>query len=179
MHRAPRSRAGFTLLEVMLACVLMAVAVLGLMALIPSTTALTETTQESNLALNASLQVAEAVRQYADAHFAYVWRAYNSDPSDDPSGAGTAPGATFSIDGLVNASGTSDVGTLTFFIDETETSAEAVKAGLPKDLNRDGDDTDVDVSGSFTLLPYRISVQFQDHNGLQRNTEIFSQVSDY
>ena len=178
------SRAGFTLLEVMLACVLMSIAVLALMALIPTTTQLTETTEESNLAMQASHQISEAIRQYADKDFAYVWKAYNSDPSDDPNGAGTALGNTFSIPGLTATSESVGgmVGSITFFTDETLNTATSNKAGLPKDLNGDGDDADVDVvtvAPTYALLPYEIAVDWKDHAGLIRHTEIFSQVADY
>lgn len=179
------SRAGFTLLEVMLACVLMSIAVLALMALIPTTTQLTETTEESNLAMQASHQLSEAIRQYADKDFSYVWKAYNSDPSDDPNGAGTAPGNTFSIPGLTATSESvgGKVGSIIFFTDETLNTAESNKVGLPnKDLNGDGDDFDVDVvtvAPTYALLPYEIAVDWKDHAGLIRHTEIFSQVADY
>lgn len=176
MQTFPRSRAGFTLLEVMLACILMAVAVLGLMALIPTTAQMTETTEEGNLSMQACHQMSEAIRQYADKDFAYVWRVYNSVSSDDPNGIGTAPGAAFSIEGLLNATGTSDVGSITFYTDET---AVVDEVGLPKDLNGDGDANDTDVSGDFELLPYRMSVSWKDQRGLLRSQDFFSQVADY
>ena len=179
MYQVPRSRAGFTLLEVMLACLLMTVAVLALMALIPETVQLTETTEEGNLALQSCHQMSEAIRQYADKDFAYVWRAYNSDASDDPNGANSALGNTFSVAGLETAAGSSVVGTITFFTDETENTATSNKAGLPKDLNGDSDAADADVSATYTLLPYEVSVDWQDHAGRARHTELFSQVADY
>ena len=185
-----RPRAGFTLLEVMLACLLMGTAVLALMALIPETVMLTETTEEGNLAMQASLQVSEAVRQYADQNFAYVWRVYNSAPADDPNGAGTAPvlpflapGNTFTVglapNQLENAAGSTAVGTVTFFTDETLNTTASNKVGLPKDLDGDNAVTNTDVSATYTLLPFEVAVDWKDRRGLIRHTEIFSQVVDY
>ena len=176
----PRDRSGFTLIEVMIAAIVLAVAILGLMSLIPTVTQLTETTQEGNLALNASLQMSEAIRQYADADFVYVWKAYNGITADDPNGAGTAPGNVFSVSGLQNAAGSSQVGSITFYTDENGTGNAALNAklGMPKDLDS-VPGTSADVSATYTLLPFRIAVDWKDHSGHPRHTEIFSQVASY
>ena len=176
----PSRRSGFTLLEVMIAAVVLAVAILGLMSLIPTVTQLTETTEEGNLALNASLQVSEAIRQYADQSFAYTWMAYNSNPAVDPNGVSTAPGATFSVSGLTNSAGSSQVGTITFYTDENGTGNAALdaKLGMPKDLDSKAA-VSSDVSATYTLLPFRIAVDWRDPFGHPRHTEIFSQVASY
>lgn len=174
---SPKSgRPGFTLIEVMIAAFLISVGVLAMMALIPTSTRLTETTQDGNLAMNGILQTSEAIAQYARQDFDYVWRAYNTNPNDDPNGTGTAPGATFAVTGLQDASGSNVVGSITFFIDETVTDT---RVGLPRDLNRNGVSTDTDVSGSYTLLPFVIAVDWKDGRGLMRHSEIVSQVAEY
>ena len=71
-------RSGFTLVEVMIAAVVLTVAVLGLMSLGPQIAGLTEASEDSNLARAGVHQVAEAIRQYADQSFAYTWRAFNT-----------------------------------------------------------------------------------------------------
>ena len=169
-------RPGFTLIEVMIAAVILAGAVLGMAALIPSVTLNTEVTQESNLAMAAAHQMAEAVRQYADDSYAWTWRAYNDDASDDPSGIGSAPGSTFTVSGLVAADGSLQVGTVAFYLDETATDD---RVGLPKDLDGDGAATSVDVSTSYTLMPFTISVDWLGRNGLIRHLEVSSQAVDY
>ena len=171
-----RARSGFTLIELMIAASLLSLAVLGLMGLIPMVTNLSETAQDTNLATAAIQQTAEAIRQYSDASFAYVWRDYNSTASDDPNGSGTAPGATFAVSGLYNTAGNTTVGSITFYVNETVTNTTI---GLPKDLNGDSDSSDTDVSGSYTILPFTVSVDWKDRAGLQRHLEISSQVVDY
>ncbi|GEM_PF-3938586 len=170
--RNGKNQTGFTLIEVMIAAVVLSIALLGFMALVPTVAQLSETAGESNAALAASHQLSEAIRQYADSDFGYVYRAYNSATTDDPNGTGTAPGATFTVSGLPTA-----VGTVTFYTDENENEP---KVGLPnRDLNNNGLTTDADVSADYTVLPFKITVTWSDQRKLQQQTEIFSQVIDY
>jgi prepilin-type N-terminal cleavage/methylation domain-containing protein len=169
-------RAGFTLIEVMLAAVIMAGAVLGLAALIPTVALQTEVAHESNLAMAATHQITEAIRQYADDGWLYVWRAYNADPSDDPNGSGTAAGNAFAVAGLTGPYSMTQVGTVTFHLDETATNA---RVGLPKDLDGDGLATTMDVSATYALLPFTVSVDWKGRNGTIRHVEVSSQVVDY
>ncbi len=171
------SRAGFTLIEVMIAAVIMAGAVLGLASLIPTITLQTEVARESNVAMATANQMAESIRQYADDAWLYVWRAYNADPADDPNGNGTAPGNAFPVTGLYGQYGGAQVGTITFHIDET---ADEPRVGLPgKDLDGDGLFTSTDVSANYALLPFTISIDWKGRTGMMRHAEVSSQVVDY
>lgn len=172
------NRAGFTLIEVMIAAVIMAGAVLGLAALIPTITLQTEVAHESNLAMAAVNQVTEAIRQYADDDFLYVLRAYNDNPADDPNADHSgAPGNTFTVDDLYNQYGSALVGTITFHLDETATEP---RVGLPgQDLDGDGLFTSTDVSATYALLPFTVSVDWKCRNGTIRHVEVSSQVVDY
>ena len=175
------NRAGFTLIEVMIAAVVMAGAVLGLAALIPTITLQTEMARESNVAMAAVNQITEAIRQYADDDFLYVLRAYNNDPSDDPNGSGSAPGNTFTVsappDYLYDQYGSAQVGTVTFYLDETAT---APRVGLPgADLDGDPLTDSPDISTTYALLPFTVSVDWKSRNGTVRHVEVSSQVVDY
>lgn len=162
----------------MIAAVLLATAVLGLMSLAPRVASLTETVNEDDIALAAQHQVSEAIRQYADQSFDYLLRAFNVSMADDPNGPNTAPyHGTFSVDGLYDATGSSNVGLITFYTDETMIVPEL---GLPKDLNNSGDPpSDTDVSGDYVLLPFEIRVTWVDHRGIERHKEVISQAAGY
>ena len=88
--------------------------------------------------------------------------------------------AAVSGSGRKDAAGSSQGGTITFYTDENGTGDTTLdaKLGLPKDLDGIAGRSP-DVSATYTLLPFRIAVDWKDHRGHPRHTEVFSQVVSY
>gem|GEM_PF-369929 len=84
---ARRCQGGFTLLELMVAVVLIVVAFFGLLLSLHYGSVLNETTRQLQTAHEAGRRALEAVRAY---EFEFIYRCFNSDTADDPNGPGTA-----------------------------------------------------------------------------------------
>ena len=112
-RRSASRRAGFTILEIMIASSLMVVGVAALSGSILSGTRLSNNKQESADAHNGIRAILETLQ---GEDFADVYARYNADPADDPGGAGTAPGQNFAVPGLNALAGDADgfVGQITF-----------------------------------------------------------------
>jgi prepilin-type N-terminal cleavage/methylation domain-containing protein len=82
-----RSQAGFTLLELMVAVVVIVVAFFGLLLSLHYGNVLNETARQLQLAHDGARQAMEAVRAY---DFAYIYYSFNANTADDPNGPGTA-----------------------------------------------------------------------------------------
>jgi len=61
--------------------------------------------------------------------------------------------------------------TVTYFLNETLNSGDALKLGLPRDLNGDGDAADTNVSANYKLLPVKIAASWT--NLLGSHSEAF------
>jgi type II secretory pathway pseudopilin PulG len=160
-------RAGMTLVEIVVAICVLLVGVLGFVRTIASLQRVDVMTRETAQATEAARAVMERISAEA---FAEAFRRYNSVPSDDPGGAGTAPGATFSVDGLSPIEGATSVGEVIFpvdpaapaVLDETITDPEL---GMPRDLNGDGDDDDAGISTTYKVLPVIVRVRWRGASG--------------
>ena len=65
-------------------------------------------------------------------------------------------------------------GRVTFILNETAVSQDAQELGFPRDLDGDGEATNKDVSGNYTLLPAKVELSWTDLNGPQtRNLYFF------
>jgi hypothetical protein len=112
--------------------------------------------------------------------FDTLFETYNEDPTDDPGGNGTAPGADFAVDGL--SVQTSDVdGLVGEILFPTKDGAPgvlredqpAVRFGTPRDLNGDGAVDDADHSDDYELLPVAVRVSWRGaagNNSLEMKT---------
>jgi hypothetical protein len=103
------------------------------------------------------------------AEFEQVFALYNPDPADDPLGSGTAPGSTFTVDGLSPAAAGAVVGRIEFpvvdgLLRETCVDAELV---MPRDLNLDGVVDSNSRAGDYAILPVRIVVEWASRTGRQ------------
>ncbi len=159
-------RAAFTLIEVTVVIAILSVAA-GLFAQTMLAAAqMDPVAEESRLA-------AEGGRmQLEDMHalpFAQLFRSYNDDPSDDPAGPGSAPGAWFQVEGLKAPAGARGVGHVTFptvggKLDESVVD-EAL--GMPHDLNGDGLVDNDDHSADAIILPVRVELEWRSKCGRQ------------
>ncbi len=84
---ARRCQAGFTLLELMVAVVVIVVAFFGLLLSLHYGSVLNETSRQMQSAHAAARQALEAVRAY---EFEFIYRSFNADTNDDPNGPGMA-----------------------------------------------------------------------------------------
>jgi prepilin-type N-terminal cleavage/methylation domain-containing protein len=82
-----RSQSGFTLLELMVAVVVIVVAFFGLLLSLHYGSVLNESARQLQSAHYAARQALEAVKAY---DFAFAYRCFNAGTGDDPNGPGTA-----------------------------------------------------------------------------------------
>lgn len=171
-------RTGMTLVEVMVALVILTVSTYMLSSTIMAAVAHSEIKRERALAVEAAMNTLEAMRAqpFADLH-----ALYNSDPADDPGGAGTAPGSGFDAVGLDPMTGDADgfVGrillpSMTSVLREDNNLPEL---GMPRDL--DGDlQIDVDDHAlDYMILPVKVIIEWQGGSG-RRSFEMSTMFSE-
>lgn len=100
-----RRRAGVTLLELIVVMAVLTVAVTMFTSMVVHTTRQRGINRENAVASNAARTVVELMRNQ---EFRDIFALYNADPSDDPGGAGTAPGNVFTVAGLTPLPGDAD-----------------------------------------------------------------------
>src|ERR1035437_370127 len=129
---------GMTLIEVMIACSVLAIGILGAMSALISVSSLETANHDDLIAINIARQkLAEIQTQSFQLIFAFY----------GPNGAQN----TFPVAPLIDGTGT-----ITFptnaagGLDETVTD---VDLGMPMDLNGNGSAMDTDVSSNYVLLP--------------------------
>jgi len=155
-----------TLLEVMIAMVVLLVAVTGTMATISSVGVLTDSSHQSAVAFAGAQRTLEELQGVT---FSEIFARYNSDPSDD---VGMSPGPNFTVDGLDPQKSDADgaVGEILFPVTDAAPTAlfedlDDSTFGLPLDLNGDGTIDGLDHSGDYQLLPVRVRVEWRDRSG--------------
>lgn len=167
--RARGARAGMSLLELMIAIVLLLIGMLGFTQSLVSSVTTGATTRETSLATEAARRTLETL---SSEDFGQVFARYNADPTDDPGGAGSAPGASFAVAGLQAAAGDPDglPGEILF---PTLAGApgvlreDAVNAalGVPRDLDGDGVVDALDHASDYRLLPVVVRVSWRGKAG--------------
>lgn len=161
-----KSRAGFTLVELVCAlCVLLA-ATLGFSRALVASLALAHVERERERAAGAVQRVLE---ELGDQAFADVFRLYDGRPDNDPAGPGTAPGAGFDVAGLGPVDGDADgrVGEVLFPVLDQELREDLFAPSLGTPLDLDGDDEldDADHGTDYRLLPVLVRVVWKGRNG--------------
>lgn len=170
-RRATR-RGGFTLVELMIAVLLIVVAMAGYLHSIVQSSATAEATRRMALATQSARETIEAMKSTA---FEDVFATYNDDPNDDPGGVGMAPGAGFAVPGLEAAPGDPDglVGQILLPVDAAvpgvlrEDLANPIFA-TPRDLSGDGVVDAADHSGDYALLPVVVRLAWRTQKGVSR-----------
>jgi prepilin-type N-terminal cleavage/methylation domain-containing protein len=221
--KARSRRGGLSLIELIIAMAILAVAIMALVSSITSSGQIQQATREKTIAYNAARQQIEKMRVYATAE---IFSRYNSTTADDgffPSGL--HPGNTFHVPRLgtptsvpmaatpwsvptywsvqVGATtkepwssttvggvqqkdtfgdliGNDGVGEITFPESGgnlTETYVDSTM-GMPRDLNRDGDSADTNVSLSYKILPVKVSVRWKSMNGKDMYIEVNTFITD-
>ena len=173
-----RSERGISILEIMIALVILAVAILMLMSLMLSSNRLQQNGREKSLAYNFARQKIEELRSYPVGE---IYARFNSDAADNLSK--TDPGATFTVPGL-NPPDTGNQGEI-FFPEEGGAISETLKdaamsktLGMPKDLNRNGTNTDTLASAAVKILPVLIRIRWETQGGKVNQLEVATLISD-
>lgn len=145
---------GFTLIEVMVAGIIIILAATMLVASLQYCMRASQSAREKTLALNGARAMVERLR---GTPVRRIYLAY---------GPGGTAGPDFDVEGLSAADGDADgrPGKITFYDDE---SADAPEVGLPHDLNgdEDTDDSGADVTDNYRLVPVRITVSWRGAAG--------------
>ncbi len=165
-----RSRAGVTLLESVIALGVMTVAVSLFSSMVLSTSRQRVLNHEFPTASEGVRVVLERMR---NEDFDQVYALYNSDPLDDPGGAGSAPGNRFAIAGLVALEEAPDglVGGIQFptlvagGLLELREDSVSPDIGMPRDLNGDSIVDDEDHADDYTILPIIVRLRWQGRHG--------------
>lgn len=180
MKRCVRGRgrpdAGLSLVELMIAIVVIAIALIALVSLIVSSSQVQQEAREKTLAYNAARRQIEVMRSTS---FLSIFAAYR---------AGGTQGNTFAVEGLIPVSPDTAAGKIDFPLtganlsENPSDTALAAQLGMPKDLNRDGDTTDTDVSSTspvqYKILPVRIRVRWLGVAKKQTTIEVTSFITD-
>lgn len=146
----------------MLVMVVMTLAVSMLAGTITSTAKMGSLQLENSVATEAARERLEFLRIQ---DFEDLFVLFNSDPADDPDGAGTAPGAHFAVQGLQPREGDADgmCGRIRFPEAGNQLREDLVddKLGMPRDLNMDGEITADDARNGYLLIPVEVRIEWQ------------------
>jgi len=170
-RHSTQARAGVSLLELTVVIAILSVA-LGMHA-----STLVSLGRQRDVARD-SAEVSAAVQNLLETirgrPFELVASLFDSDPSNDPDGPGTAPGNRFAIEGFSPLDGAADGLVGTILIPErrlddgswqVREDLELPELGLPRDLNGDSIVDGLDHRGDLVRLPLRVRVDWRSRNG--------------
>jgi len=164
-QRAPRT-SGLTLVELTVAITVMVIALCATASTVVTTNALNRQSHETAVARKAAESIMEALRNTA---FDTVFARYNGAASDDPGGAGTAPGSNFAVEGLTPVPGApGGVAGQIFFPSVGPALQENVvdaTLGMPRDLTGDALIEGFDHAADYRVLPVRVRVSWTGRSG--------------
>ena len=161
---------GFSLVEVIIATVLVVVGLGGLTQSVGSSIQLSRVNAERSAAEDAGQRMVGVLRS---TDFEDIFATFNTSPLDDPAGAGSAVGESFDVDGLRAQSTDADgfagqvifptelaVGTGGLQLREDTVDSSL---GMPRDLNGDSMIAfdNLDHSGDYIVLPIKLRIQWQ------------------
>ncbi|MEM8709330.1 MAG: type II secretion system protein [Planctomycetota bacterium] len=174
--RSAESRRGMTLMEVMVALLVMTTAAQILLSALTASLGYRITKEERARAVEAASNVIEDMHSTA---FYDVFASFNSDPADDPLGPGTAHGSRFDVEGLDPVPGQSSVGTVLL----PERAGQLIESvtmeelGMPRDLDGDFLIDSQDHSGDYLILPVSVTIRWQSRKG-ERSYTMATMLAD-
>ena len=167
-----KSRAGMTMVEIMVAFSALTAGMLAFCLVILSSNVATETNHQVTVAKEAARQMIEELQAEA---LSNVFARYNASDADDPGGIGTAPGDGFEVAGLDVADGDADgmCGTILFPVDPANSSSlrEDIPNSLfatPRDLSGDGVPDALNHAGDYQILPVVVRIEWRCATGPAR-----------
>lgn len=159
-------RAGFSLVELAIAISILLIGMVSVVTASSQMNSLRRQSRERVLAQNGVRSLVERIQSRS-------FQLAQADPEawslalQAEFGPGSA-GEEFDILELDAPPGAASVATVRLVTDETEGDGGLlVDIGMPRDLNGDGDASDVDVAADAVLLPCVITAQWHGINGLQ------------
>ena len=169
-RRRPRlARRGMTLVEVMVALVILTMCVGMLTSTIASTSVQATVNRENAIAVEAARA---AIEDMHNVPFEDVFALFNDVDADDPAGPGTAFGPHFDVFGLSAADHDPDglVGQVILpgaegVLTETE---ENELLGLPRDLNGNIQIDEGDRAGDYLVLPVVVRLRWRGSAGVRQ-----------
>lgn len=172
-HPTRDGRAGYALIEMMLASVVLVVAILGTVGSLTSSAMLGESTRETTIAYLAAQEMIE-VLQATPCQDVFV--NYNEEADDDPGGIGAAPGPGFAVPGLNPQADDPDGLPGRILMpqagkDLKEDLDDYPELGMPRDLNADGEIDGDKRQKDYILLPVIARVEWIGVSG-ERSVEI-------
>lgn len=176
LHR--RSRTGVTLVEIIVVIAIMTVAMGMFAQTLTASSRLDPIANETMLAAEGARVTLERMKAVP---FEKVFATYNASTLDDPAGPGTAPGATFAIEGLSPATAGGAVGRIEFPVIGGALREDSTdeRLGMPRDLDANGVIDAADHKSNYALLPIRVRVEWASQSGRagQRSLEIYTMFS--
>ena len=178
--RRRNPRAGMTLVEVMVAILVLTVAVFILSSTVTASVSHSIVKGQRTLAVEAAMGTIERIRALPQED---VFALYNDVGADDPYGAGSGPGATFDVEGLnpvLDAAGEPlPIGRVLLpgagaVLDE---SAAEPEFGLPRDLDGDLVITPGNCADRYIVLPLTVRIEWLSRLG-PRTLEMSTMISD-
>lgn len=170
LPRARRSRAGFTLIDVMMAAIVLAVAISGLSGSILVALSLNRVNRDTAVAQQAARL---AIEQLESRTFNEIFAAYNGNAGDN-AGLGTpAVGPGFAVAGLEPLPGDADgmCGRFMFpvtvvgGVEQLREDVVDANLGMPLDLDGANGIDAANHATDYRLLPVRIRVEWQSRVG--------------
>jgi prepilin-type N-terminal cleavage/methylation domain-containing protein len=168
--RKHRNRAAFSLIEVMVAGVILAIAAAGIASSMVASMALSRVNRETQIAQSAAQRVIEEARGIP---FNEVFATYNATNADDGGLTVAARGPSFDVRDLDVVPGDPD-GRCGQVIFPTSGPPEQLREdvvdaglGMPRDLDYDGVIDGADHKANYTLLPIRVRVQWRGVSGVR------------
>jgi len=159
-RRVSRTRSGgFSLVEIVLVLAVVSVASMIYAQTIASSRRLDPIAEETAIAADATRVAIELIRAQPVGE---ILALFDGEPSNDPGGAGTAPGATFVVAGLAPTPGGAPVGRIEFpFLDgRLAEDLEDEMLGMPRDLSGDGVVDALDHRADWVVLPVRVRIEW-------------------
>lgn len=169
-RQAGRTRVGSTTLELVFAIAVLLVGLLGYSRSLVGSVELGQKNRDTAVATEAARA---AIEGFYGTAFDDVFSSFNADPTDDPGGIGTAPGNTFTVQGLDLRFNDADGmhGEIFFPINAGALREDLNddSLGTPRDLNLDGAVDAADHAGDYRLLPVLVRVEWRSG---ERNRQI-------
>ncbi|MCP5023157.1 MAG: hypothetical protein GY930_15475 [bacterium] len=159
--------AAFTLIEVIIVGSVLTIGLMAMALTSVASSSLHRTSQEVNQAENMVRAITNLVQSVSET--AKTSNGGWSQTLVDSFQPGASPGQSLPSRKLKAADGTPATVTILVITDETQTDEQlGVKMGMPRDLNGDNLVDNTDVSGTATLLPVIIQLQWNGVSGTVR-----------
>jgi hypothetical protein len=172
-----RRRGGFTLIETCISVGVMTIAMICYSSVVASSTRMGADTRHASIAAHAARSVLESMRCQP---FADAGRLYDSDPTNDPGGPGTAPGKWFEVEGLDPVTDDPDGPVGEVILPEVERQLREDSTdetlGMPRDLDGDTLIDDLDHASDYRILPVLVRIRWKGPLG-ERTLDMYTMLA--